>query len=415
MMKFVVRSSWLVVAALVVVGGALVACDFAHAAELQLRGQEFATDLTVGYAVNVVDMNEDGKPDIVVVDSERVVWYENPSWRVHTLIQGATKKDNVCLAPYDVDRDGKVDFALGADWRPFDTQTGGTIQWLARSSASIDEPWTVRQIAEEPTTHRMRWADLDGDGRSELIVVPLCGRNTTKPLFAETPVRVLAFTIPADPTRDRWPMRVLNDKMLVTHNFQPIDFDGDKDIDILCTSFEGVNLLTNDGRGSFSRKVIGEGNQKTSPNRGASEIKLGTLAEGKRYIATIEPWHGNQVVVYTEPANPNTGLWQRRVVDEELKWGHAVQCVDLDGDADQELVIGVRDDLDEKDPTKRRGLRIYDPFDAAAGKWNRQLFDAGDMAIEDLAVADFNGDGKNDIVAVARQTHNARIYWNETK
>mgnify|MGYP003331253750 CR=1 FL=1 len=35
----------------------------------------------------------------------------------------------------------------------------------------------------------------------------------------------------------------------------PIDFDGDKDTDILCTSFEGVNLLTNDGKGNFTLGV----------------------------------------------------------------------------------------------------------------------------------------------------------------
>lgn len=408
---FVVRrSSFTVITTL------LLACGFARAAELNFRPQEVATDLEVGYAVSVVDMNDDRWLDVVVVDSQRVVWYENPSWKVHTIIKEQTKKDNVCLAPYDIDGDGRLEFALGADWRPFDTQSSGTIQWLARPTSAGGEPlWDVRQIAEEPTTHRMRWIDVDGDGRSELVVVPLMGRGTTKPLFAEAPVRVLAFSIPTDPTRDRWPLRVLDEGMHVCHNFVPVDFDGDGDQDILCTSFEGVNLLTNDGRGTFSRKVIGAGNQATSPNRGASEIKFGTLAGGSRYIATIEPWHGHQVVVYTEPADPQTGLWTRHVVDEELKWGHAVWCADLDGDADQELVIGVRDDLDETDPTKRRGLRVYDPADAAAGRWNRTLVDAGSVAIEDLAVADFDGDGRNDIVAVGRQTHNARIYWNEAK
>ena len=60
-----------------------------------------------------------------------------------------------------------------------------------------------------------------------------------------------------------------------------------------------------------------------------------------------------------------------------------------------------------------RGLRIYDP--TADGKWKRQLVDPGGVAIEDLAVGDLNGDGKNDIVAVGRQTHNIKIYWNEAK
>jgi hypothetical protein len=397
---------------------ASLACSFASAAEFSFRPQEFATDLTVGYAVSLVDMNADGKQDIVVVDSLRVVWYENPSWKVHTIIQDQTKKDNVCLAAHDINGDGKPEFALGADWRPFDTQTGGTIQWLGAPASPGEEKWAVRHIADEPTTHRLRWADVDGDGKAELIVVPLMGRGTTKPLFSEAPVRVLAFSIPANPEKDRWPLRVLNEEMHVTHNFQLLDFDADGDTDILCTSFEGVNLLTNDGKGKFSRKVIGEGFQKptsAAPNRGASEIKAGKLADGKRYIATIEPWHGNQVVVYTEPADPATGLWKRSVVDDQLLWGHAVWCANLDADADEELVIGIRDDKDAADPTKRRGLRIYDPNDAAPDKWQRTLVDAGAVAIEDLTVGDLNGDGKADVIAVGRATHNAKIYWNETK
>src|SRR3954470_3357785 len=81
------------------------------------KPQESATDLTVGYAVITADVNEDGKPDIVVVDSERVVWYENPTWKVHTIIsKGKTKKDNVCIAAADIDGDGHIDFVLGADW-----------------------------------------------------------------------------------------------------------------------------------------------------------------------------------------------------------------------------------------------------------------------------------------------------------
>ena len=42
----------------------------------------------------------------------------------------------------------------------------------------------------------------------QLVVAPLMGRGTTKPLWAERGVRILAFTIPPDPVRDRWPAAV---------------------------------------------------------------------------------------------------------------------------------------------------------------------------------------------------------------
>ncbi|MEX2357691.1 MAG: VCBS repeat-containing protein, partial [Pirellulaceae bacterium] len=41
--------------------------------------------------------------------------------------------------------------------------------------------------------------------------------------------------------------------------------------------------------------------------------------------------------------------------------------------------------------------------------------DAGGVAVEDLAVGDLDGDGKPEIVAVGRQTHNVKIYWNKTQ
>ncbi|HUY34954.1 MAG TPA: VCBS repeat-containing protein [Pirellulales bacterium] len=381
------------------------------AGEFRFRVQEIDTGLTVGYAVSLVDVNSDELMDIVVVDTQRVIWYENPSWRIHTLIEGRTKPDNVCIAPYDIDGDGRLDFALGADWRPIDTHTGGAIQWLQRPAAADDE-CGLHPIGEEPTTHRMRWADLDGDGRQELIVVPLMGRDTTKPLWSERPLRVLAYKIPDDPVAGPWKPEVISQELHVAHGFWPTDLDRDGRTDLLVASFEGVSLLERKESGGWTCRRIGAGNQDNPEARGASEIKHGRLTNDADYIATIEPWHGFQVVVYTRPAAGGAGLWDRRVLDDELKWGHAVWCADLDGDDDQELIIGVRDDQSDQ---QRCGVRIYDPTDAHGTSWTRQLVDAGGVNVEDLAAADLDGDGRDDVVAVGRQSHNVRIYWNETR
>src|SRR5436305_11667026 len=99
---------------------------------VRFQMQEIAKDLSIGYAVAVADINGDGKPDIVVVDKHRVLWYENPTWKPHLILQGKTRPDNVCLAVLDVDGDGQLDIVLGADWKPFNTKAGGTLQWLKR-------------------------------------------------------------------------------------------------------------------------------------------------------------------------------------------------------------------------------------------------------------------------------------------
>jgi hypothetical protein len=197
------------------------------------------------------------------------------------------------------------------------------------------------------------------------------------------------------------------------HNFEVVDFDRDGRDDLLMASFSGVHLWTLQGPAMEKRLVhLGEGHRGTAPDLGASEIRMGQLDGQRRYIATIEPWHGNRVVVYEQSPNVTdasvvsgmTPLWPRQIIDDQLRWGHAVNCVNLDQDPEQEIVIGVRDDS----APHRFGVRIYDR--EPSGKWKRGLIHPGQVAVEDLTTADLDGDGLDEIIAVGRATHNAVIY-----
>ena len=374
----------------------------------------------VCYAVTTADVDGDGKPDAVAVAEDAVYWYANPSWKKHVLIKNATERDNVCIQAHDVDGDGKIDFSLGASWQPSNTKSGGTVQWLKRGG-DVTAPWKVIPIGSEPTIHRMRWGRLDASGKKQLVVAPLQGKGTKGPNWAQgSGVRVLVYTVPADPSNDPWPVEVADDSLHATHNLQLIDFNNDGRDDIVIAAWEGVFVLSRSPEGRWTRQKIASGNQESSPFKGSSEVKVGKLADGRRYIATIEPWHGHQVVVYTPPAKSDkASLWDRRVIDEPVTWGHAVWCADLDADGDDELIIGQRDKSSNPARTPAGpGVLVYDPKPRAPGaplEFTRHVIDDGGVACEDLVAADLNADGRPDILAGGRATHNVKIYWNLDK
>ena len=380
----------------------------------KFKAQEIDPEVgKICYAVTTGDVDGDGKLDVIAVSEDSVYWYANPTWEKHVVIKEATEHDNVCIQAHDIDDDGKLDFVLGASWQPSNTSSGGSIQWLTRSEEGLDHPWKVLPIGSEPTVHRMRFGQIQASSKQQLVVAPLQGRGTKGPKWNEgAGVRVLVYSIPGDPSNEPWPMEVADESLHTTHNIQVVDVEGDGLEDIVIAAWEGVFVLNRSLLGTWSKRQIGIGNQETTPFKGSSEVKMGKLKDGRKYLATIEPWHGFQVVSYVPPASGD-GLWERTVVDEPLAWGHALWCADLDGDGDQELIVGQRDPNPGEKKPKGPGVFIYDPKPDAPLRFSRHVVDDGGIGCEDLVAADLDGDGKVDIVAGGRSTHNVRIYWNQ--
>src|SRR5688500_16990263 len=214
----------------------------ASAASAQIpafKTQEIDASLKIGYGVVLVDINDDKKLDVIVCDKERVIWFENPTWKLRVIADGNTTPDNVCIDAHDIDGDGKLDLALGAGWKPGNTKEPSTLQWLRRGK-TLDEPWEMFPIAyDEPTLHRMRFADVDGSGKKVLVTVPLMGRGSTKEKnWAEAGVRIQVHRIPDDPTKPDWPAETISEGFHVAHNFQPIEGGA-----LLIASYEGLSQL----------------------------------------------------------------------------------------------------------------------------------------------------------------------------
>jgi hypothetical protein len=401
--------AFLVVAALVFSSAATHAQERAFP---KFKVQQLDEKLTVGYGVLLIDVNGDHKPDIVVADSKRVIWFENPSWAMHTILQGQTAPDNVAIAPIYPRGDDKPDLMLGAGWKGYNTKDNSTLQWLEHGH-NVAEPWTLHPIAfNDVALHRVHVATIDGKPR--VFAAPLLGRGAgQKGNWSESTPKLLEYQIPTDPVNGPWTPTVVTDQLHVVHNFGPVDVDGDGKTELMVASYEGLWLMRPQPDGSWKSAQIGAGEQSNpAASRGCSEAKLGHTKSGQRFIATIEPWHGNEVAIYTPPQS-GEGLWDRKVLDSNLKEGHGMWLADLDHSGSDQIVACSRGGK----PGEGRGVFVYSPMspsgNASDAKWIKHIIDDQDMAAEDIAAADLNGDGNIDIVAVGRATHNVRIYWNE--
>ena len=131
------------------------------------------------------------------------------------------------------------------------------------------------------------------------------------------------------------------------------------------------------------------------------EMKQGKLKSGRRFLAAIEPWHGDQVVVYLEPGRGGE-LWQRQSIDSSYNEGHALAVLDLDGDGTDEIVAGFRG--------RKRGVVVYRAQDANGTSWGRSILDDGGIACQGFFLADLRGTGRPAIVGIGGASHNVKLY-----
>src|SRR5262249_26080639 len=141
---------------------------------------EIATGLRGGYQVVVTDLNHDGKPDLLAVASQLpdLLWFENPSWTRHIVAGSFTQMINV--GPYDIDGDGIPEIALAYGFSTNPATSTGVVTLLTHLGDPAN-PWIAKEIDRLPTTHRIRWADIDGSGRKVLVNQPLVGLGATPP------------------------------------------------------------------------------------------------------------------------------------------------------------------------------------------------------------------------------------------
>ncbi len=370
----------------------LLACAALQAQDLPAFREHVVTkELKFGYQLVSADLNGDGKNDLIAVDERatELVWFENPGWDRHVLAVDVPRQLNADC--WDFDGDGIPEVALAFRFESNPERSVGNVV-LLKHGEDVRLPWTPREIDQVPTAHRVRWIDLEGKGKKVLLLGPMVGLKARAPLFDDAaPIYLYR---PGEWKRETLPMQLHG----ILHAIVPVNWYGRPDQQLLTASFLGLHRLEFD-HGRWNSTLISKGDPRPCPECGSSEVRLGRLRKN-RFLAAIEPWHGNQVVVYV----PQGKQWKRVVLEDGMINGHALAVGDLDGDGRDEIVSGFRG--------KGFKLSIYRALDARGERWSKAVLDDGGIAAADCRVEDFTGDGRSDIACIGASTGNVKLYEN---
>ena len=369
--------------------------NFFQQKDLSFQRQVIDDKISIGYGLAIGDVDGDKKPDILLADKKQFVWYRNGDWKRFVMLDNLTASDNVCIAARDLNGDGKVEVAVGAQWNPgetTDTAKSGSVHFLLRPKDPT-RLWQAVKMHHEPTVHRMRWV-RGANGQYFLIVVPLHGKGNRNGTGAG--VKVLAYAYAKTPA-DKWKIHLLDSTMHLTHNFDFQEYGKGRSTEIYLAGKEGFKLL---------KDLANKNGQATaapliSASGPVGEIRKAKIAGNKSFFACVQPMHGNTLSLIF----PDKTV----VLDTTMKEAHAIGVADFNNSGSDQVVVGWR--LPGADG--KVGIKMYAVKDPAGNSWSSEWLDENGMACEDLQVADLNGDRKPDIIASGRSTRNLVIYWNK--
>ena len=333
---------------------------------------ELANDLKGGYQVVVADVNGDGKPDLIALASGMtdLIWFENPTWKRHVLASGFKRMINCAFEVVD----GKPFVVLASEFNNDASKSVGIVSVLTPGADRM-LPWTSREIDRIPTSHRIRALKLNS--KTVFLNLPLTATDALPPDYrGHVPI---VFYRPGVWKREL----ISSDEEGVLHG---VWVDGENAF--LTASFLGIHRYTYKN-GKWIRSEITSGDPGPWPKSGSSDV---TMAGS--FVAAIEPWHGNQVIVY------DSILKTRQIIDTSLVDGHTVVSADLNHDGHHQIIAGFRGN----------GSSVF-MYHLMNGTWTRTVLD-DKMAAAACATADLNGDGRIDIVCIGASTTNLKWYEN---
>jgi len=192
-----------------------------------------------GHGMAIGDVNGDGKPDVIC----KIGWYENPGkdqfaapWLFHQEFD-LGDASTPCLV-VDVNGDGKNDiiYGHGHDYG---------LLWIEQAKDPMgNRAWSWHTIDETfSQSHTLTWADIDGDGKPELITGKRVGGHGYADPGSREPTCLFRYQF--DPLKREFVRHTIafNDGVSTGMQINVFDFNGDGKLDIAVPGKTGTYVL----------------------------------------------------------------------------------------------------------------------------------------------------------------------------
>lgn len=290
--------------------------------------------------------------------------------------------------PADVDGDGWTD-VLVQDGNGH----GGTLGWLRlRPGEGPGELQLIARAAPGGAAFAagdLAAADIDGDGDPDVLGLAHPG-EWKRP--AE-PTEIFWYRNPrpkGDPARSAWEAVPIGRVPAFVKDVRLADCNGDGRPDVIASTFIGNRLVIFRQDDPLRWTKV----QDIAVPNLHEGLDVGDITgDGRPDLAANGYWIEN-------PGGDLAGAWTVRVID--AKWhsqtgdwsrnATKVCCRDLDGDGRAEVVLA---------HSERAGFPVswYGAADPRTGPWTEHVLATNLSAVHTLQVADFDGDGRPDVLA----------------